>query len=288
MNILVIGGTRFFGIHMVNRLLSDGHAVTIATRGNTGDPFGGMVNRITVDRTDLQDMREKFRGMHFDAVIDKVAYSSNDVKSAMEAIICDQYIYTSSAAIYQPKHKDLGEDDFDGSAGNLVWCSRADFSYAEVKRQAEYALWQEYSHRNWIAVRYPVVLGEDDYTKRLSFYVEHVVNSIPMNIGNLDQQMCYIRSEEAGEFMAFLAGKGFRGAVNGCSQGSISPGEVIAYVERKTGRKAILTAGGEDAPYNGEAEYTLNTDRARELGFRFTNLNDWIFDLLDYYIMRLK
>lgn len=33
MNILVIGGTRFFGIHMVNELLTAVHDVTIATRG---------------------------------------------------------------------------------------------------------------------------------------------------------------------------------------------------------------------------------------------------------------
>ena len=31
MNILVIGGTRFFGIPMVNELLTAGHDVTIAT-----------------------------------------------------------------------------------------------------------------------------------------------------------------------------------------------------------------------------------------------------------------
>ena len=30
MKILVIGGTKFFGIHMVNELLSKGHNVTIA------------------------------------------------------------------------------------------------------------------------------------------------------------------------------------------------------------------------------------------------------------------
>lgn len=32
MKILVIGGTRFFGVHMVNELLADGHHITIATR----------------------------------------------------------------------------------------------------------------------------------------------------------------------------------------------------------------------------------------------------------------
>lgn len=33
MKILVLGGTRFFGIHMVNELLINGHEVTVATRG---------------------------------------------------------------------------------------------------------------------------------------------------------------------------------------------------------------------------------------------------------------
>lgn len=32
MKILVIGGTRYFGIHMVNKLLEQRHEVTIATR----------------------------------------------------------------------------------------------------------------------------------------------------------------------------------------------------------------------------------------------------------------
>ena len=33
MDILILGGTRFFGIHMVNELINQGHNITIATRG---------------------------------------------------------------------------------------------------------------------------------------------------------------------------------------------------------------------------------------------------------------
>ena len=39
MKILVLGGTRFFGIHMVNDLIEKGHEVTLATRGITPDYF---------------------------------------------------------------------------------------------------------------------------------------------------------------------------------------------------------------------------------------------------------
>ena len=134
------------------------------------------------------------------------------------------------------------ESDFNGISKELVWCDRKAFPYEEIKQQAECALWQEYSNRNWIAVRYPFTLGKDDYTKRLLFYVEHTMKSIPMNIDNLDYQIGYIRSDEAGKFLAFLVDKDVRGA------------------------------------------YSINTEKANALGFRFSILQDWIYELLDYYI----
>lgn len=288
MKILVIGGTRFFGIHMVKQLLDDGHEVTIATRGIAQDDFGNSVKRILLERTDVESMRSALKGTHFDVAIDKIAYCSNDIKSAMETVNCDKYIYMSSTAIYQPKHIDTKEEDFDGMAGELAWCSRKDFSYEEIKRQAERALWQKYNDKSWVAVRYPFVIGRDDYTERLLFYVQHVMKSIPMNIDNLDYQMGFIRSDEAGKFLAFLVDKDFTGAINGSSQGTVSLKDIISYVETKTGVKAIVDSAGEDAPYNGEPEYSINTERAQKLGFQFSMINDWIYDLLDYYINLVK
>ena len=49
-------------------------------------------------------------------------------------------------------------------------------------------------------------------------------------------------------------------------------------------KKAIIDKTGDNAPYNGEPEYSINTDKAEELGFRFSNLKDWIYDLIDYYM----
>ena len=288
MNILVIGGTRFFGIPMIEELLKSGHDVTIATRGLSADSFGSRVKRLILDRTDAQSVRDALSGRHFDVIIDKLAYCSNDIKSVMDAADFDQYIQMSTTAVYEPKHINTVESDFDALSKELIWCGRPDFPYAEIKRQAECALWQKYPDRNWIAVRYPFVIGKDDYTKRLLFYVEHVMKSIPMFIDNLDCRMGFIRSDEAGKFLAFLAGKDFRGAVNGASDGTVSVREILNYVEQKTGKKAVIEAGGDPAPYNGEPEYSINTDKANALGFRFSRLRDWIYDLLDYYIAGLS
>ena len=56
------------------------------------------------------------------------------------------------------------------------------------------------------------------------------------------------------------------------------------YVEQKTGTKAVIDKNGDAAPYNGEPEYSINTDKEKELGYRFSELHDWIYELLDYYI----
>ena len=284
MKILVIGGTRFFGIHMVEELLKAGHEITIATRGRASDSFGDRVKRITIERTNEESMKSAFEGMHFDVVIDKIAYCSDDIRYVMENVNCDKYIYMSSTSVYHPKHMNTVENDFDGYSDSFVWCDRMAFPYEEIKRQAEYALWQKYKDKKWVAVRYPFAIGKDDYTKRLFFYVEHTMKSIPMYIDNLDYQMGYIRSDEAGKFMAFLVDKDVDGAINGSSQGTISLKEIIAYVEKKTGAKAVLDEDGDAAPYNGEPEYSINTEKAEALGFRFSELNDWIYELLDYYM----
>lgn len=200
MNILVIGGTRFFGIHMVNELLTAGYDVTIATRGKASDSFGDKVKRIFLERTKEESVREALSGTHYDVVIDKIAYCSNDIKYVMDVIDCDKYIYMSSTSVYNPKHINTVEADFDGIENELIWCDRKAFPYEQIKRQAECALWQQYPEKNWIAVRYPFAIGKDDYTKRLLFYVEHTMKSIPMNIDNVDYQMSYIRSDEAGKY----------------------------------------------------------------------------------------
>lgn len=288
MKILVIGGTRFFGIPMVLELIQKGYQVTIATRGKSQDIFGDRVERIILERTDPESMRNALADKTYDVVIDKIAYCSNDIKYALDVIDCHNYIYMSTTAVYQPLHFNTKEEEFDGAAERLSWCNRSDFPYDKVKRQAECALCQAYGGKNWIAVRYPFVIGKDDYTNRLRFYVEHVVKSVPMHIDNLDCQMGFIRSDEAGAFLAFLVDRGNdmknMRAINGSSAGTISLKEILDYVEKRTGKEAMIDPAGETAPYNGVRDYSINTARAQKLGFQFSDLHDWIYGLLDHYI----
>lgn len=285
MNILIIGGTRYFGIPMTNALIAKGHNITIATRGKTSDSYGDSVSRIIFDRADENSIITSFCEKYYDVIIDKIAYSSNDVKRLSDHVRCGKYILMSSSAVYEDIHFDTLECDFSAEDYPLKWCERADDDYAEVKRQAECALLQHYPEQRYIAVRYPVVIGSNDYTKRLYFYIECIQNGSPMFIDDIDSGISFIHEIDAGLFLSHIVDKEISGAVNACSDGYISIREIITYIEEKLGKKAILAPNGISAPYNGYPEFaTLNTNKAKQTGFSFSNIKDMCFETIDHYI----
>lgn len=82
-----------------------------------------------------------------------------------------------------------------------------------------------------------------------------------------------------------LAGSTLVGPVNACSKGTITLKEVFDYVEKKTGKQPIFHHEAEAAPYNSGEAFSLNTQKAEGFGFHFTELDSWIYKLLDFYIM---
>lgn len=284
MNILVVGGTRFFGVHLIESLLKGGHEVTILTRGNKEDNFGDKVKRLVLDRTDEDSLIYNLSNKVYDVIYDNIAYGSNDVRKLLNIAKTARYIVTSSSAIYHDWHVDMKEAEFNPINHPLKWCDSKDDTYNEIKRQVECATFIEYEGIPSVAVRFPFVIGEDDYTKRLYFYVEHVVKEIPMKIDNLQDEICYVDSREAGSFLAWLADKPHTGTINGSNNGTKKISEVLEYVKSKTGKEPIFHEDGDKGPYNGAYSFSLNGDKCNEWGYEFTDLDDWFYQLIDAYI----
>lgn len=285
MDILVFGGTRFFGVHLVEKLLENGHEVTIATRGLTKDHFGDRVKRLIVDRCDAKSLSPVFEKKEYDCIIDNICYASNDVKRLLDVAKCKRYILTSTMSVYPVADfgADMKEEGFDPLLHPLKWYERQDAPYNEIKRQAEAALFQIYSDKNAAAVRFPYVIGREDYTKRLYFYVEHVLKQIPMDIDNLQEKMSFIRAKEAGEFLAWMAESSVTGPFNAANEGTVTIEEILLFLEKKSGKKAVLSKDGERAPYNGTPAYSINTEKAQKAGFHFKELTEFLPELLDFY-----
>ena len=284
MKILVVGGTRFFGIPMVEALLRQGHDVSVATRGNAKASFDDKVTNIILDRTDKESVRNALKGTYFDVIIDKIAYGSNDVKTLLENANCCRYIQMSTCSVYCKDHADIKEDEFITGDYPLEWEGRLS-DYSRTKRNAERAALEYMDEKDCTFVRYPVVLGENDYTGRLRFYVDHIRNGQPMNVDDADKEMAFINEKEAGEFIAFLADHPVSGPVNGCSGGVVRISDIIGYAEEKLGKRAIIDPKGDAAPYNGlTGTLSFNTEKAQKAGYTFSALDTWLYKLIDHEI----
>ncbi len=276
------------GCHLVQNLLRQGHQVTIANRGITGDTFGTKVNRIIVNREDKAAMAKAFAGPCYDVVYDTQGYASIDIQVLLDAVCCKRYIQISSVSVYPNIAMGLKEEEYTPLKHPLKWCRRAEDTYDETKRQAEAAIVQAYPQVPSVMVRFPYVVGPDDYTKRLYFYAEKVMLEQPFWVDALEEELSFIHSKEAGAFLAWLADKPVTEAVNAASGGTISAHEILEYIEMKTNKKARLEKDGPPAPYNGGASFSLNTAKAEAWGYIFSPLKSWIYSLLDTYISQLN
>src|SRR4051812_1084846 len=100
MKILVVGGTRFFGKTLVERLLAAGHALTVLSRGKLPAPAGA--EPLVADRADPAALWVALAGRAFDAVVDNVAMTADHVRGALDALgeRVGHYVFTSSISAY--------------------------------------------------------------------------------------------------------------------------------------------------------------------------------------------
>ncbi|OKP81477.1 NAD-dependent dehydratase [Paenibacillus helianthi] len=284
-NILVLGGTRFFGKRLVERLLRDADTtVTILTRGLTEDGFGRSVNRLNVNRTDTEALAEAVGDTVWDVVYDNICYSPDEAAAASHifANTAKRYILTSSLSVYDPRSEILREADFDPESYPLRLGPKDDYSYQEGKRLAETVLLRQTAFPV-AAVRFPIVLGTDDYTKRLHFHIEHVQEGQPIGVPNPQALISFIRSDEAADFLYWLGFSPLTGPVNACSDGTLTIGNILSIIGQATGQQAEVqseTADKDRSPFGIRESWYMDTAKARKAGFPFLKLAEWFPELV--------
>lgn len=283
--VLVLGGTRFFGRKLVELLIAAGHDVTIVTRGQLENPFKGNVKHIMVDRRNESAFRQAVEGLNFDIVYDNICYSPNEAKA-----FCDIFngrikklVFTSTLSTYEMDGLAKSESDFDPYNYEIRMGNVEDFTYGEGKRQAE-AVFFKYAHFPVVAVRFPIVMGLDDYTKRLHFHIERVAKGEPIGFVNTDAEMSFILAEEAASFLQWAGLNDVEGPFNATAHGSIALKDLMVLVEEATGNRAkIVLVGNDDirSSYAIPASWYMTTNKAQEAGFVFSQLHDWLPELVD-------
>jgi nucleoside-diphosphate-sugar epimerase len=103
MRILIMGGTRFIGVHLCRVLVAQGHEVVLFNRGNNPPPVNGVA-QIKGDRRDPEQLRQTLKDEEFDAIFDNNGRELSDTQPLVELFNgkIQQFVYVSSAGVYLP------------------------------------------------------------------------------------------------------------------------------------------------------------------------------------------
>ncbi len=298
MNVLVIGGSRFLGYHLVRRLLQDGHEVTLFNRGQTPDDFGLSVKRIRGDRQDRDDFRRKLGPRTYEAVVDLIAYREEDSRSAIETFRerTGHYIHISSAAVYivtKDYPNPISEEDFDRELRPKPDKNDGMWLYGILKRQCEEVLSAAHREHGFPATAYrlPVIEGERDYTLRAYSYLLRIGDGRPLVLP--DGGLCPFTHVYQGDVVRTIAQNlgrpaSFGRAYNLAQKEIITLREFVLKAAQILGAKPELVdiprpvleeagLGIGFSPFSSRRPFILSVERAeRELGFKPTPFSAWL------------
>jgi len=298
-NILVIGGTRYFGKLLVQRLLAAGHQVTIATRGHAPDPFGERIHRIRVDRRNERAMLSAFRDIEsYDIVYDQMCYSPLDAAIAVRVFAgrVKRYIVASTIEVYRDL---LGKQDAPFAENDLNVLAQpidtqypwhdprlATQSYVMGKVQAEAYLYRDGS-LPLVTVRIGHVLaGSEDFTGRLAFYVDLARQYGALRYANAAAASSFMSAQIISDFLAWTGAQEFTGPINAACDGALSAFDIYQRVGLvldapvRAMPASSPAAPGELSPFDYPAAFMMDTSRAKSLGYKFGHSDDWIDDLI--------
>ncbi|MEU5001675.1 NAD-dependent epimerase/dehydratase family protein [Streptomyces sp. NPDC021622] len=294
--ICVIGGSRYFGRLLVQRLLAAGHQVTVINRGSA-PPLPG-IEHLVADRDDESALAAALGSRTFDVVVDQVCYTPVQAAIAARAFRgrTARYVMTSTIEVYDPATAALPavpygtpvpEDIVDPAAWlvrtDLPWHDAAylEAHYAEGKRQAE-AVYTRDGGFAFACVRSAHVLGGgvQEFTGRLAHYVERVGQGTQIAVHAEALPTVFIHYEELADLLLWAAtATGFTGPVNACSEGLLDVRGLAAVIGAQSGREPAyrtVAAGEAASPFSFDRHYAMSNTRAKELGFCFSRTTDWL------------
>lgn len=168
LRILMLGGTRFIGIHMTRLALERGHDVTHFTRGRSGLGLFPSVRQLNGDRNGQIDA---LASGEWDAVIDNSGYVPRHVRLSAELLAprVRQYVFVSSISVYPDFSVPRGEDSAVGKLDDETVEKVDGTTYGPLKALCEQAAERAFPGRSTI-LRPGLIVGPEDNTDRFTYW----------------------------------------------------------------------------------------------------------------------
>lgn len=242
MKVLVLGGTRFVGRHIVDALLERGHDVTLFNRGKSDPNAFASLEQVHGDRaTDLQQLGDRT----WDAVVDTSGYLPRDVEYAASFFAgrTRHYVFISSISAYDFAKADPESMDEDTPLAKLPEGANAaevtPETYGPLKALCETAVRATFADRAAI-VRPGVVAGPHDPTDRFTYWPVRIdAGGIVLAPDGPEHPIQYIDGRDLAQFVAVLVESRDGGTYNVVTQPSTRTfGELIDACRRASSSRA--------------------------------------------------
>jgi len=176
--VLVIGGSKFVGLHTVSALLRDGYEVTTLNRGTTEQPLG--VRHLKCDRKDLPRLKGLLEKEKFDAVVDITAGEPEDTEAMIRIFggRIERFVHCSTGAVYEDRWEFpvFEEDPLVG------WTGKG--TYPENKAQCERLLFKAFEESGFpvTILRPTVIYGPHNYVYREAYVFDRAEARQPIPV----------------------------------------------------------------------------------------------------------
>jgi 2'-hydroxyisoflavone reductase len=172
MKLLVLGGTRFLGRHLVEAALARGHEPTLFNRGRTAPELFSGVEQLRGERDgDLAPLR----GRSWDAVVDTCGYLPRIVRRSARALrdSVDRSLFVSSISVYA-NSATAGQDE-QAPRAQLPdpECEDIANHYGALKAVCEDEVLALFGERA-IRLRPGLIVGPFDPTGRFTYWVQRM------------------------------------------------------------------------------------------------------------------
>lgn len=196
----MLGGTKFAGLEFIKLLKVKKLNYYIGSRKKIDSE-----NFIFLDRKNIDNLNELFSKHDFDIIIDFICYSSFDSKKLIDSlkvhsreprliVISSTYVYSNPLKLSQ--NTSFNENDFNARLSDYTLRDRPEISYIEGKKEMESYLTNYYTSDKLVILRFPIILGFNDYTKRTLFYYNKIKNKQKFNPKKINNLSNYIFSHE--------------------------------------------------------------------------------------------
>jgi 2'-hydroxyisoflavone reductase len=168
LRILILGGTRFIGLHMTALALQRGHMLTFFNRGKTKTDRHPEVERIKGDRNgEIAGLANR----DWDVVIDNSGYVPRHVKLTAELLAprIKQYVFVSSISVYPDFSVPRDESSPVGKLADETLEKVDGDTYGPLKALCEQAAQRALPGRTTV-LRPGLIVGPDDNTDRFTYW----------------------------------------------------------------------------------------------------------------------